>query len=250
MLGTELLAYLLNKKNLSPWYSLAFGLYFGLAASLFFDLTEPFTYCLVCLGLVLLFQKHLTGAAIIWGLAVLSRETAVLFPLGYIAMYLYQRRWQDVLRFVLLSIIPTITWYLIVGFLFHTNGLSGAPPFERLPFQGLFHFSNDRKLFPMLILLMFIPTLVSIALAANEVLHQRWKSVTWLIWLLNLVLVTNLSYLTYAGLVSAGRLSIGLVLAMLLHGLSTNNKLVLRVSQVYVLTFPLYALSALILAPI
>src|ERR1700730_15687728 len=28
-LGTELLARLLNKKNLSPWYSLAFGLYFG-----------------------------------------------------------------------------------------------------------------------------------------------------------------------------------------------------------------------------
>ena len=36
---------------------------------------------------------------------------------------------------------------------------------------------------------------------------------TWLIWLLNLVLVTNLSHLTYAGLVSAGGLAIGLVLA-------------------------------------
>ena len=97
---------------------------------------------------------------------------------------------------------------------------------------------------------MFIPTLLSIALAANEILHHRWKNVTWLIWLLNLVLVTNLSYLTYAGIVSAGRLSIGLVLAMLLHGLSTNNKLVLRVSQVYALTFPIYAISVLIIAPI
>ena len=250
VLGTELLAYLLNKKNLSPWYSLAFGLYFGLAASFLFDLTEPLTYCLVCLGLALLFQKLLTGAAIIWGLAVLSRETAILFPLGYIALYLYQRRWTDATRFVLLSIVPAIAWYLLVGFLFHTNGLSGAPPFERLPFQGLFHFSNDRRVFPGLIFLMFIPTLLSIALAANEILHHRWKNVTWLIWLLNLVLVTNLSYLTYAGIVSAGRLSIGLVLAMLLHGLSTNNKLVLRVSQVYALTFPIYAISVLIIAPI
>jgi hypothetical protein len=250
VLGTELVARLLVKKELSPWYSLAFGLYFGLAASLFFDLTEPLTYFLVCLGLFLLFNKRLTAAAIIWGLAVLSRETAILFPLGYIAMYLYQRRWQDASRFVLLSIVPAIAWYLLVGLYFHTNGLSGAPPFELLPFQGLFHFSNDRRLFPMLILLMFIPTVLSIALAAREVFQHRWKNVTWLIWLLNLVLVTNLSYLTYAGLVSAGRLSIGLVLAMLLHGLSTRDRLLLRVSQVYVLTFLLYANSALFLAPI
>ena len=248
ILGTELLARLLNKKNLSPWYSLAFGLYFGLTASFLFDLTEPLTYFLVCLGLVLLFQKRLTVAAIIWGLAVLSRETAILFPLGYIAMFLYQRRWQDASRFMLLSIVPTIAWYLLVGLYFHTNGLSGAPPFERLPFQGLFHFSNDPRLFSVLILLMFIPTLLSIALAANEVFQHRWKNVTWLIWLLNIVLVTNLSYLTYAGLVSAGRLSIGLVLAMLLHGLSTNNRLVLRFSQVYILIFPLYAISVLLIA--
>ena len=250
MLGTEVVARLLSKKNLSPWYSLAFGLYFGLAASFLFDLTEPLTYCLVCLGLLLLFHKRLTFAAIIWGLAVLSRETAILFPLGYIAMYLYQRRWQDASRFIFLSIVPTIAWYLLVGLLFHTNGLSGAPPFERLPFQGLFYFSNDRRLFPMLILLMFIPTLLSILLAAKEVFQHRWKNVSWLIWLLNLVLVTNLSYLTYAGLVSAGRLSIGLALAMLLHGLSTSNKTILRLSQVYALTFLLYAISALFIAPI
>ncbi len=248
VLGTILVAYLLAKENLNPWYSLAYGLYFGLAASFLFDLTEPLTYFLICLGLFLLFQKRLTAAAVIWGLAVLSRETAALFPLGYIALYLYQKRWQDVYRFFVLSIVPAIIWYILVGLYFHKNGLS--PAFEWLPFQGLFYFSNNQRLFPWLILLMFIPTLMSIFLAGKEVFQHRWKNVTWLIWFLNLVLVTNLSYLTYAGLVSAGRLSTGLVLAMLLHGLSTRNKTILRASQVYALTFPLYAISALFVAPI
>src|SRR6266852_278823 len=245
VLGTELIARLLINKKLSPWYSLAFGLYFGQAASFLFDLTEPLTYFLVCLGLILLFQKRPTFAAIMWGLAVLSRETAMLFPLGYIAMYLYQRRWQDASRFFLLSIVPTVAWYFIVGLHFHTNGLSGAPSFEPIPFQGLFYFHNNWRLFWQLIPLMFIPTLLSIYLALKEVFQHRWKNVFWLIWLLNLVLVTNLPRLTYAGLVSAGRLSIGLVLAMLLHGVYTRNKTILRASQVYTLTFLVYAISVL-----
>ncbi|HEX6477870.1 MAG TPA: hypothetical protein VF043_03425 [Ktedonobacteraceae bacterium] len=250
VLGTELFARQLIKKNLSPWYSLAFGLYFGQATAFLFDLTEPLTYFLVCLGLFLLFRKRPTFAAIIWGLAVLSRETAILFPLGYIAMYLYQRRWQDATRFFLLSIIPTVAWYFIVGQYFHTNGLSGAPPFERIPFQGLFYFYNDRRLFWMLIFLMFIPTLLSIFLAVKEVFQHRWKNVSWLIWLLNLILVISLSRFTYAELVSAGRLSIGLVLAMLLHGLYTRNKTILWASQLYVLTFLFYAIVILYIAPV
>src|SRR3984893_1910126 len=36
VLGTEVFARLLIKKNLSPWYSLAFGLYFGQAAAFLF----------------------------------------------------------------------------------------------------------------------------------------------------------------------------------------------------------------------
>lgn len=247
--GTEMVARLLSERKLSPWYSLAFGLYFGLAASFVSDLTEPLTYSLVCLGLVLMFRQRLTAAAIIWGLAVLSRETAALFPIGYIAMYLYQRRWRDASRFFLLSIVPTIAWYVVVGLYFHTGGLSGAPPFEWIPFEGLFYFSNNWSLFWMLIPLLFVPTVLSVVLAAKEVFEHRWKHVSWLIWLLNLALVTNLSRLTYAGLISAGRLAIGLVLAMLLHGLCTGNKLILRASQVYALSFVPYAIGILFFAP-
>lgn len=247
--GTEMVAHLFSERKLSPWHSLAFGLYFGLTASFLTDLAEPLTYCLVCLGLVLMFKQRLTAAAIIWGLAVLSRESAALFPLGYIVMYLYCRRWRDASRFFLLSIVPAIAWYGIVGLYFHTSGLSGAPPFELIPFEGLFYFYNNGRLFWALIPLLFVPTVLSAILLAKEVFERRWKRVSWLIWLLNLVLVTNLSRLTYAGLDSAGRLAIGLVLAMLLHGLYTGDRLILRASQVYTLSFVPFAIGILFFTP-
>lgn len=245
VLGTELLARLLIKQHLSPWFSLAFGLYFGQAIAFIFDTTEPLTYLFICLGLALLTWRRSTVAALCMGLAVLSRETAILFPLGYLVVYLLQKRWQDVRRFLLLSIAPTIAWYMVIGLLFNTISLTTAPSFQLIPFQGLFFFSNDPHRFWPLIILMFIPTLLSWLLLAKEVLQHRWKSASWLIWLFNLVLVSYMSPLSYVELVSAGRLSTGLVLAMLFHGWYTRNTTILWACQIYALTFPLYALGIL-----
>lgn len=245
VLGTELVARMLVQQKLSPWYSLAFGLYFGQATALIFDTTEPFTYFLVCLGLFLLMRKRLTAAALAMGLAVLSRETAVLFPAGYLLVFLYQKRWWDALRMVLLSIAPAVVWYVLVAALFHEKGIPTGPAFQLVPFQGLFSFANDSFRFRNLILLMFLPTIVSLFLLLKDAWQQRWRHVSWLIWLFNLVLVICMSPLSYVELVSAGRLSTGLVLAMLFHGLLTHNKTILRATQMYVLTFPYYVIGIL-----
>ena len=47
VLGTELLARLLIREHLSPWFSLAFGLYFGQATAFIFDTTEPLAYLFI-----------------------------------------------------------------------------------------------------------------------------------------------------------------------------------------------------------
>ena len=61
----------------------------------------------------------------------------------------------------------------------------------------------------------------------------------------NLVLVSWMSRLSYVELVSAGRLSTGLVLAMLFYGWSRRNTTILWACQIYALTFPYYALGIL-----
>ena len=249
VLSTELLARLLIKQQLSPWYSLAFGLYFGQATAFIFDTTEPLTYFLICLGLFLLTRRRPTAAALCMGLAVLARETAILFPLGYLVLYLLQKRWQDVFRLLLLSIAPIVVWYIVVGLLFKTTGFTSAPSFQRIPFQGLFFFYHDPIRFRTLVVFMLIPGVLSWVLLIREILQHRWKSASWLIWLLNLLLVSYMSPLSYVELVSSGRLSTGLVLAMLFHGCYTRSKTTLQACQIYTLTFPIYTLGILLLGP-
>ena len=243
--GTELIARMLAQQKLSPWFSLAFGLYFGQATAFIFDTTEPFTYFLVCLGLFLMMRKRPTGAALMMGLAVLSRETAILFPIGYLVVCVYQKRWPDALRLGLVSIAPTIAWYAVIALLFHSTGVTTAPAFQLVPFRGLFYFSNDPFRFRNLIILMLIPTVLSLFLLVKDALQHHWQNASWLIWLFNLALVICMSPLSYVELVSAGRLSTGLVLAMLFHGLYTRNKTVLWVCQIYALTFLYYAVGIL-----
>lgn len=240
VVSVEIVTRLLTKYGLSPWFSLAVGLYFGQAAALLFDTTEPFTYALVCVGLLLIEKEDITGAAISMGLAALSRDTAILFPLGYTFFFLLQRRWGNVARFVVLTFLPLLLWYGILWRIFGETGVKSAPPFEHIPFAGLFIFWSEQRLFWQLFVLMFVPTLVGWLFVAIEVVRRKWSSAL-MIWILNLALVTFMAPDSYREFVSSGRLSTGLVLVVLLYGWQTRNKTLLWMSQFYTLTFVFYA---------
>lgn len=247
VLSVEIVARLLKRYGLSPWYSLALGLYFGQVTALIFDTTEPLTYLFICLGLLLVDKKRMNSAALCLGLAVLSRETAALFPAGLILLYLFQRRWLDTFRFIVLSFLPTVIWYVLLAIIFKRISLSGAPAFESVPFLGLFSLSNDPRRFIPLLILMFVPTVVGWLLAAKEAIQRHGGKGSWLIWFMHLAMISCMSVASYKELVSAGRLSTGIVLAMLFCGWQLRNKLVLWGAQVYTLTFPIYVIGLLFL---
>ncbi len=242
--SVEVVACLLAKHGLSSWFSLALGFYFGQTAAFLFDTTEPFTYTLVCLGLLFLEKEHLTSAAMSMGLAVLSREIAILFPLGYILYFLVQRRWIDGMRFVILSCMPLLLWYGVLWLIFGQTGVRSAPPFEHIPFGGFFFFYPDHNIFDRLLVAIFLPTVVVWLFVALEVGRRHWSGVLPVL-LLQLTLVTFMAPDSYRELVSSGRLSIGLVLAILLYGWQTKNKMLLWAAQFYTYTFPFYTLVIL-----
>ncbi len=243
--SVEVVSRLLRKYGLSPWFSLALGLYFGQAAAFIFDTTEPLTYALVCLGLWLIERQRISWAGLCMGLAILCRETAILFPLGYILFYLQQRSWRNAALFGLLSLLPVIIWYSCIWRIFGESGLGYAPPFEHIPFAGIFYFVHDSFRFAQIVLFMLIPTLLIWFFALRDSLRLRWNYLL-LILLLHLIMVTLMAPASYSELVSCGRLSTGLVLACLLYGWQTRNKAFLWASQVYSLTFPLYCFGVLI----
>ena len=248
VLSVEIISRLLVTYELSPWFSLAIGLYYGQTASLVFDTVEPFTCMLVCIGLLLLEKDRLAWAAVFMGIATLSRETALFFPLGYAVFFLWHRQWKEAALFIGLGILPLGIEYLVIWLIFGMTGITYAPPFEHVPFAGIFFFSNDpdiwRRFIP-LIFLLFTPTVIGWLLAGVEMLRHQWSQAL-LIWLMNLLLVTFLARASFADLTSCGRISIGIVLAMLLYGLKTRNTLLLRASQIYSVMSPFYAAVILI----
>jgi len=239
VLSVEIVARLLKKRHYSPWFSLVMGLYFGQAAALTFDTAEPFTYLLVCASLLLLDEDHFTWAALLMGLAALSRETAILFPAGYVGSFLFHRQWKEVLRFTTLSILPLVAWLVTLKLIFGQTGITFAPPFEHLPFKGFFYYAHTPRKFWLLFFLMILPTLGGWLLAGTELLRRRLGPVL-LIWLANLLLVTFLSHNSINDLIACGRLATGLVLAGLLYSITTHNKHMLWLSQWYAITFLIF----------
>lgn len=250
VLTVELVGRLLVKYGFSPWFSLAIGLYFGQAAGTLFDTAEPFTYFLVCLGVWLLWEKaQYIPAALMMGLATLSREIAVLFPLGYAGFFFLNRKWRVCAQFLLLGVAPLFVWLLCLRLIFGESGLTFTQPFEHVPFAGIFAHYNGLvglKKFALLILLMFIPTLAAWVLLVVELVRRKFWHAMYFILLANVVMITLMNHHSYDELISCGRIATGLVLAVLLYGMRTRNKYVLWGAQFYTLTFAVFVVGTLL----
>lgn len=243
--SVEIVAWLLQKYGLSPWFSLALGFYYGQAIGLTFDTTEPFSYLLVCLGLLFFEKKQWTSSALWLGLAAFSREIAVLFPLCIAASFLWQRKWREALTFIILGILPLLAFLLALSATFGRSGIPFAPPFEHTPFAGIFYYRHAPRKFWLLLLMILLPTLGSLGFLAWDLLRRHVSLVT-LLWLSNLALVVFLSHASYSELVSCGRVSIAAVLAGLLYATKTRNKPLLYALQFYALTFLIFLLGTAI----
>jgi hypothetical protein len=241
VLSVEMMSRLLAKHQLSPWLSLPVGLYFGQAAAFLFETAEPFMLFLVCAGFWLVVKRRIPWAALCMGLAALTRETSVIFAGGYVAYFLLRKEWKSAALFTAIGVLPLFLWLLSLRLIFGTTGLTFAPAFEHSPFAGLFHYSNAPRKFWLLIILVFIPTLISCLLALSELMRGRWQQLALLgIWLANLYMVVFLSRDSYTDLVACGRIAGGVVAAGLFYGLVTRNKMVLWCMQYYVFAFVIF----------
>jgi hypothetical protein len=243
--SVEIVSRLLSKNGLSPWFSLALGLYYGMAVGLTFDTTEPFTCVLLCLGFWSLEKKHWVLAALWMGLATISREIAVLFPLCLAVAFLWHRRWKEAFSFIGLSVLPLPIFFGALALIFGRTGLTFSPPFEHIPFAGIFDFRHTPHKFWLLVLVMLLPTLMSLGFLAWDLMHRRFNQMT-LVWAANLAMLVFLSHSSYAELVSCGRISIVAILAGVLYGIKTRNKTLLWALQIYACTFIVYFIGTLL----
>lgn len=253
VLTVELVGRLLVKYGFSPWFSLAIGLYFGQTAGTLFDTAEPFTYFLICLGVWFILEKaQYIPAALMMGLATLSREIALLFPLGYAGFFFLNRKWRACAQFFLLGVMPIVLWLVWLRLVFGQSGLTFTQPFEHIPFAGIFaHYDGIAgiKKFALLLLLMFIPTVACWIFLAVEFVRRTFWHPMYFILLANTTMITLMNHHSYDELISCGRIATGLVLALLLYGLLRRQKYVLWGAQFYTLTCVVFIVGTLFHLP-
>lgn len=124
-LGTLALSLLARRHAIHPVFGVAFGLWVGSLYVLHMGMTELLAYGLVVWSLLFYERGSLASSGAAMALAILAKETAVLFAVALIIPLLLQRR-AAVLPFAALSLGPPLAWQLRIASAFGLTGVQAA----------------------------------------------------------------------------------------------------------------------------
>jgi hypothetical protein len=244
--GTLAIAFFLRRHRLPPALALLYGFFPGLALAVLRDLTEPLAFALAAAGLVVFdarSKRRLFASALLFGMAMLTRETVALFPailtLGLLVGIGRGSAWRDRLRignvvravaFAELAFAPLFVWrhLLTTVVLPHTTtqepfvsgehhvaaGKAGAAIAALLPFHaiaGQWPWTGEdvTNLFTI-----FLPALIWAGIAV-VLLRRKLTIEPWFVLANVAVFVVFLPTPIGVDYGSLGRASIGVLLAVL-----------------------------------
>jgi hypothetical protein len=248
--GTAALAVLLQRRGLSPWFSLAFGLYFGQLASITHDVPDGLAVSFVVFAALAADREQWKTCALWLAIAGLTRETTLVFAAGAALNALFQKRpWRAAL--LLSACVPFVAWLVALRLIFGKTGLffSDVGSLARtLPFYGLSSIVGLSPRFLLTLLVIVLPAVGALVWIAREALQQRWRAAPgWLFALLaNIWLVIFLNGFAYGDLTSSSRVTIGVSLAWLLYAVARQSRALLWLAAPWALGAALYALAIII----
>ena len=162
--GTWAVSVLLAGWGVSRWYALVYGFWAGFMLALVVDLPEPLAYGLVAAGILALERERPWLGWCLLGLAVFARETALLFVLATLMVYLYRRDGRRALGLTLVGIVPFMVFQAWLWLTFGTPGIASggamATPFEVIPYMGLLRIGGSSLAYLLAMLLVFGPTVI------------------------------------------------------------------------------------------
>lgn len=213
-----LLSRLLAERGVSPWWALVPLLSFNYLIGLRMDLNEPLAYALALGGLWAFDRKRTAWAVALFALAGLAREAALVFPIALAAWLLSSRRWRDALIIAAASLVPFLSWALVV------RSLLGVSPFATplakpmlIPFGGMAYLEGIEGRV-MVGLWAVVPAGLAAIAAFTLFIRRRdiLQSPDALLVLANSALIAVLPVPTWVDPLAVLRLGTGLILALLL----------------------------------
>ncbi len=162
--GVAILERLLERQEVSRWYALTYGLFGGSLLAVRLDLTEPLAYGLALAGIWLAQEDRRIGAAVAFGLAALSKETALFFPAGYVLYDFLAGRYRAGVIMGAISAAPFAAWQIVLKTTLGAFGIGSggamATGFEIVPFMGILRIAEGGAQIFAVFLLMLVPMVV------------------------------------------------------------------------------------------
>lgn len=250
--GTLGLAMLLQRKGLSPWFSLAFGLFFGQFASITHDVPDGLAAALVVFGALAIDRGRWKEAALWLAAAGLVRETTMIFVAAFaIDALIIQHSWKRAL-ILLSSAIPLAIWLIVLWLIFGKSGLffsSVVSKTPKIPLAGLVGIAGASPRFFITLLVIALPAALALCGVAREMLARTWRASPGLLFAIVITigwLVVFLNAFTYGDLASSTRIIIGLPLGWLLYGALRRSRLILWLASPWALGVMLYAVAVMV----
>jgi hypothetical protein len=228
--GTAAVALWFLRRDFSPWPALLYGLFPGLALTVFRDLTEPLAFGLAAVAVLVfdpLRSRRLVLSAVILALAVLTRETIVPVALaGAAALALHDRRavrpggwlrrWLRAGLFAAATCGPLLVWRLAIGiWLDQPTQEVGHERGWILPLHGIWSWWPFDTGHWLIVLTVTVPALAAAA-GGLVLLRRRQYAVCGGLVLVNALLyVVWLPRAVYIDQAAASRAAVGVVLAAL-----------------------------------
>jgi hypothetical protein len=217
-LGVLAIAAWLVARGLPPWPALIWGLYPGQVISFDRDLADAFAYGIAAVA-IWLRDHSLLGAAAVFGLAGLGRETTLVFPIVFLLADLWavrrERRWWPWLRAVAavcLALLPFAAWKLLINYW----SLPGSVPsqnFTLIPFGGLV--AGVRHSHALLVTVV-LPTLICLGALAWLIRRRVWRIEVLLLAVSLLAFTAFLDFRVYEWWPSASRATLAVALCAVL----------------------------------
>ncbi len=247
IIGTWLTEEILAHYGVSRWYALVYGLNAGTLVSVRLDLTEPLAYGLALAGVRLILKDRSRLAAAVFAIAVLTKETTLLFAAAVGLVYFAQRRWRELIELSVITITPFAIWQLILLKWFGQIGIGSggalATSFEIIPLRGLWSIGFiDIRLFWLFAAIMLpmavIPALMGLWHTIRDAAHKVIDLPTSLLFFnATVVLVTPQS--TFREPLAMARYIVGLVAATVIYAAARRSKRGLNFALLWMFTLGL-----------
>ena len=239
--GTWLVETWLAAHGVSRWYALIYGLWAGLLASVRLDLAEPLCFALVTASFVVQLRGRQWLAAVLLGLALFAKESALVFLAAQFASACLGRRWGLAARLAAAAA-PFALFQLLLRYWFGSFGLAAggwlATPFEWLPFMGLWRVAwVSRAAFDLLaailVPLVVAPAIWALVIAVGHAWQRDWDP-TALALGASAVLLAVAPFSTFSEPLGIIRLATGLVLSTILYGSRVGSRRALSYALIWI----------------